>query len=84
MADKLKPCPFCGGTDIEVRENRLGPYMSGKQGALVSVEIRHWCGGSIREGELTFHARGHNHESARMAWNSRAAHSKTEGREGES
>lgn len=75
----LLPCPFCGGTDIQERENRLSPQMSGEPGALVSVDIQHWCGGSIREGMLTFHARGHEHESARRAWNTRAAQRDKEG-----
>lgn len=67
MSD-YKPCPFCGETpgEREIRETRLGPYMSGP-GALVSVYVQHHCG------KVVISARGRDHEQAAEEWNRRPA-----------
>jgi hypothetical protein len=28
MSEELKPCPFCGGTNIEIRPNRIGDFFA--------------------------------------------------------
>lgn len=35
-----KPCPFCGGTDTEIKENT---HWTGMRSQLISVDLRHWC-----------------------------------------
>lgn len=71
----LQPCPFCGSTfdevDIEhwaVAESRLKPTMEGP-GALIAVEIRHWCGGKTK---TRVNVIGRDHEEAERNWNRRA------------
>ena len=73
MSEELKPCPFCGGADIEVRENRLSPKMDGSPGALISVDIYHWCDGvDLKPGQyvnISVHSR--EMDDALEMWNSR-------------
>lgn len=71
----LKPCPFCGGGETRIDENRLNraPMMSGKESPVISVEIRHWC--ERLEGQPsrnTITRTGRDMESAIAAWNRRA------------
>jgi hypothetical protein len=67
----FKPCPFCGGTRVDLRETRLSPRIDGKTPALISATVRHWCpraNGVVSCG-LTFTAR--TVEDAVNAWNQR-------------
>jgi len=71
-AARLLPCPFCGAGETDVHETRLRPRMDGKEPALVSVEIRHWCAGLDGLVGTGINFRGRDHESAIAAWNRRA------------
>lgn len=69
----LEPCPFCGGTDVDVRETHNSPTMNGP-GELISVEIRHSCErvpGMLSRTNVIF--AGRDHASAIAAWNRRAS-----------
>jgi hypothetical protein len=66
----LKPCPFCGAGETDVRETRhWGPI--NRPSEIISVSIHHWCG--KQAGVLRSHIefRGRDHESAQKAWNAR-------------
>ena len=78
---KLLPCPFCGsqapepyaeGNTVDdgwvVAEARLPPRMDGP-GALISVEVRHWCGYGSRS---IIKIMGRDHAEAERLWNRRA------------
>ncbi len=42
MSDSLKPCPFCGAGETQIREN--GRMWTGsKYGDPASVSVMHWC-----------------------------------------
>jgi hypothetical protein len=67
----LLPCPFCGAGETRTDETHLPPRMSGP-GALVSVEIRHWCApmeGMLSRSSVAF--AGRDHAAAAAAWNRR-------------
>lgn len=75
MSEPLMPCPFCGGGETRIEENRLNraPMMSGKESPVISVEIRHWCPpqqGQPRRNHVVKVGRDMN--SAIAAWNRRA------------
>lgn len=38
--EKLKPCPFCNGTNTEIRESVM---WTGMQNQILSVSVMHWC-----------------------------------------
>jgi hypothetical protein len=67
----LLPCPFCGGGETRIDESHLKPMMD-RPGALISVSVKHWCGGAG-----VMHAyrevRGRDHDSACREYNRRAA-----------
>lgn len=69
---ELKPCPFCGG-EAEIRETRLHPTMNKPIGAIVAVEVYHWC--PRPPGVVAAHisVRGREHKDALEAWNRRAS-----------
>jgi hypothetical protein len=75
----LKPCPFCGGSEIYVRENRTNnaPRMDGKAWPIFTVQIDHHCerkpdaDGNHPVLAAGIHIRGRDHKSAETAWNSR-------------
>ena len=81
---KLLPCPFCGSQAPEpddegeiandtwtVDVTRLGPRMDGKPSALISVEIRHWCGNGTR---TIIRTTGRDHDEAERLWNRRTSY----------
>lgn len=76
---KLKCCPFCGGLNIDVRENRMNnaPRMDGKRGPIFTVQIDHHCArgvdvnGNYPVLASAIHIRGRDHKSAEAAWNKR-------------
>jgi len=71
--NRLLPCPFCGGGETRVRENRHSPTMSGS-GGLISVEITHWCPAVPGQpSRNTITRTGRDHASAIAAWNRRAS-----------
>lgn len=68
----LLPCPFCGGGETRISENRHSPTMSGN-GGLISVEINHWCPAVPGQpSRNTVTRTGRDHASAIAAWNRRA------------
>jgi hypothetical protein len=72
----LKPCPFCGGGETTVNENRLNrmPDMGGRQSPIISVEIRHWCQAEPGQPNRNIILRvGRDHASAIAAWNRRVS-----------
>jgi hypothetical protein len=69
---ELKPCPFCGGTKTEVREN--GRIWRGVKGYSdpVSISIWHWCAGPAGQPNRGIERVGRDMESAIASWNTRA------------
>ena len=67
----LKPCPFCGAGDIDVRIKARPPRMEGP-GEVVAVYINHWC--TVRSGATDLHlvVTGRDAPSAISQWNARA------------
>jgi hypothetical protein len=51
----------------EISETHLGPYMNGKQGALITVYIQHVCEGRPKPVLTT--VRGRDHAEAEASWN---------------
>lgn len=69
---ELRECPFCGGGETRIDENRLRPTMTG-QGSLVSVEIHHWCPASEGQPRRNHMVKvGRDRAFAISAWNRRA------------
>jgi hypothetical protein len=67
---ELKPCPFCGGTEVLVREN--GRIWTGrKYGDPVSVSIMHWCPAEPGQPSRALERAGRDRASAVAAWNRR-------------
>lgn len=52
----LLPCPFCGGTETQIRENK---YWTGMGSKVMSVEIHHWCEkeSGVRGSHITIRAK---------------------------
>ena len=75
----LLPCPFCGGENIDVRENRTNnaPRMDGKRWPIFTVQVDHHCpraadaDGNFPTLGHYVHVRGRDHASAEAAWNRR-------------
>ena len=72
MPEELKPCPFCGGTDIEIREVP-GTWQGMKNGPPLRFEIRHHCDPLPGELRPFVEKVGRDRESAISAWNTRAS-----------
>lgn len=72
LVKRLDPCPFCGSGETRIDEMRLSPRMDGKESALVSVIIRHWCQKLSFAGHHSIEVRGRDHEAAINGWNRRA------------
>jgi hypothetical protein len=69
MTNDLKPCPFCGGEDIETRDNA---YWTGKSSAILSVTINHWCITEEGHPQNIIQIKGNNRQEAINKWNTRA------------
>lgn len=65
---ELKPCPFCGGGDTELRPLRV---WTGKQNKITSIELMHWC--LNQNGVLTVKFKAKTEEELIHTWNTRAA-----------
>lgn len=65
--EELLPCPFCGGTETQIRPNT---YWTGMSSMVMSVDILHWC----KEDNLKtiLRIKGRTEDEAKMKWNSRA------------
>jgi hypothetical protein len=70
VTDDLKPCPFCGGGETDIRESRLAPRMNGP-GAVIAVEVAHWCNRPPGVVAAHFSIRARTREDAVAAWNRR-------------
>lgn len=69
---ELLTCPFCGGTEIEIREN--GRVWTGtKYGEPPSVSVRHHCRPVLGQPSRMLERVGRDRASAVAAWNMRAA-----------
>ncbi len=68
--DELIPCPFCGGINTIIHENK-GIWLGTKYGPPISVEIRHWC--EKTEGSLNrcLILAGKDKDAAINRWNTR-------------
>lgn len=67
----LKPCPFCGGSDLQFVEN--GKMWAGmRYSEPTSVSVRHWCPPSPGQPSRMIERVGRDLESAVAAWNKRA------------
>ena len=81
--DGLLSCPFCGAGETIIREKRMPPSMSGADGALISVDVQHFCErvpGILGRSSIVF--AGRDHASALNAWNRRALAASQEQRRG--
>jgi hypothetical protein len=69
MNEQLQPCPFCGGTNTQVREKHM---WTGMRNQLISAEVIHWC---EKRGDQRLHSvievRDVTRESAVRLWNER-------------
>lgn len=76
--ERLKPCPFCGAGNTEIRQN--GRIWTGmKFSDPVSVSVRHWCAEVHGQPTRMIERAGRDEESAIAAWNTRAALAEAEG-----
>lgn len=64
---ELKPCPFCGAGETDVRENT---HWLGMRSEVLSVEVRHWCGKQGIDGAFLA-IKGRTREDAINRWNRR-------------
>jgi len=72
MKTELLPCPFCGGTETQIKEN--GKMWTGmKYSEPVSVSILHWCSPIEGQPSRVIERIGKNEASAIAAWNLRSA-----------
>lgn len=62
----LIPCPFCAGTETQIRKN---PHWAGRSSTILSVDLIHWC----NEAPFTsiIKIRGRTEEEVITKWNSR-------------
>jgi len=64
MSESLKPCPFCGGENTLIHENKM---WTGLRTQILSVEVRHWCD----DGDGFLRIKGWDSEQAIKLWNTR-------------
>lgn len=70
LQDELKPCPFCGSGDTQIKENGkiwLGMRFSEP----ASVSVFHWCPAVPGQPSRAIERVGRDRESAIAAWNRR-------------
>lgn len=69
---ELLPCPFCGGTDISVKENYNPGVHINSPSRIISVDMHHFC---LSEGlpRWRIGVTGRDYAEAAKAWNTRAA-----------
>jgi Lar family restriction alleviation protein len=65
MANNIKPCPFCGSTNISCTQLRDGTYV-----------ISHHCDLNLSDLTTVANAYGNSKEEAIERWNRRANESK--------
>ena len=68
MTEHLKPCPFCGGTETQVRE---ALFWTGMRNDVVSVTVMHWCERNEGQPQSHLEIKGRDRESAVRMWNER-------------
>jgi hypothetical protein len=66
----LKPCPLCAAGETSISATHLPPRMSGP-GALISVEVRHFCPRRPGVVHNSISIRGRDRQSVVDAWNYR-------------
>jgi len=71
MTEELKPCPFCGAGETQIREAR-GTWTGKGYGAPVSVSVLHWCPPIAGQPSRPIERIGKDREAAIKAWNTRA------------
>lgn len=65
MTDDMKPCPFCGGHETEIRERNSTT-------GVFSVSVMHWCNEDGRQSRKPIERMGRTREEAIRLWNKRA------------
>jgi len=68
MAEAIKPCPFCGGTDLTLTPRR---FWTGMRYEITSVEARHFCPKVNRLPRDFLVLHGLTEQEAVEKWNSR-------------
>ena len=68
MNNDLKPCPFCGAGETQVRETL---FWTGMRNGIVSVTVMHWCERNEGQPQSHIEIKGRDHASAVDAWNKR-------------
>ncbi len=71
MSEELKPCPFCGGSNSEIRDGHKA-WLGTRWGTPVSVSVIHWCEPIQGQPSRMIERIGKDQESAVAAWNLRA------------
>lgn len=70
MSEELKPCPFCGGTEFEFREN--GKFWLGtRYSEPVSLSLQHWCVRTPGQPSNYIERKGKTEQDLIDAWNLR-------------
>lgn len=70
MSAELLPCPFCGGGQTEIHENK---HWTGMRYLVMSVEVKHWCFRSEGELQSFITLKDKTEEDAITKWNRRKA-----------
>lgn len=66
---KLRECPFCGGTNTQVRTST---HWTGMRSEIISATVMHWCDRGDGQLQSTLQVKGRTEEEATCAWNRRA------------
>lgn len=67
---ELLPCPFCGGTETQIRENGK-TWLGMRYSEPASVSIWHWCPKIEGQPHRGIERVGRDMPSAIAAWNTR-------------
>ena len=71
MNVELKPCPFCGGGETILHENK-GQWLGTRYGEPRSYEVQHWCDElGLKPGTRMLSFVGRDKETAIKRWNHR-------------